>query len=86
MVTITNYENNIAPVIQNFCSPCHISGKGKIEPLNNYTAATEYIDDIIRRIKKDPSEPGFMPMRQAKLSDSIIQLFVQWKERGLTVK
>ncbi len=85
IVSIT-FEKDIAPLIQNSCSPCHISGKGKKEPLDNYTAATEYIDDIIRRLKKDPAEPGFMPMRHAKLSDSTIQLFVQWKANNLILK
>lgn len=35
------YQLHIASVIQNSCSPCHISGKGKKEPLDNFTAATE---------------------------------------------
>jgi hypothetical protein len=77
-----SYATGIHPVIMNSCSPCHTGGKQK--SLNNYTAAKEEIDEIITRIQKQPTEKGFMPMKHPKLADSTIQLFVKWKNDGLT--
>jgi mono/diheme cytochrome c family protein len=83
--TVT-YQNHIAPVIQASCAPCHIEGKGKKKPLDNYTAASGSVDEIIERIRKNPGEKGFMPAMHAKLSDSTINLFEQWKKNGLANK
>ena len=75
---------SVQQVIMNSCSPCHTGGKQK--SLNNYIAAKDEIDEIITRIQKQPSEKGFMPMKHPKLADSTIQLFVRWKNDGLSEK
>lgn len=80
------YEHNIMPVITSSCSPCHIAGKGNKKSLDNYTAASSSIDEIIARIQKTPGEHGFMPAMHPKLSDSTINVFVQWKNAGVLEK
>ncbi|HEY0356223.1 MAG TPA: hypothetical protein VGC29_08470 [Flavisolibacter sp.] len=77
------YENHLQPIIVNNCSPCHIPPKGNKEPLNTYEAVKKNIDESIRRINLNPGEKGFMPFKHAKLPDSTIQVFVQWKNDGM---
>ena len=87
--TVTNendisYERDVAPIIADRCSPCHFPDKGKKKFLDTYGAVKNNIDDIIGRIQLDPSKLEFMPFKSKKepLSDSLIQVIVQWKEEG----
>jgi len=78
------YQTNIQTLIAANCSPCHIPSKGgNKKPLDTYAAAQENIDDMIRRIELNPADRGFMPFKHAKLSDSTIAVFRQWKTDGL---
>jgi len=77
------YSGQIETLIMANCSPCHIPSRGgNKKPLNTYEAAKAEIDDIIKRIELNPTDRGFMPFRKAKLSDSTIQAFKQWKAEG----
>ena len=79
-----NYATNVKSVIEMNCSPCHISGKGNKKPYDNYANVKADIDEILRRIDLNPTDRGFMPFRKpAKLSDSTIAVFKQWKTDGL---
>ncbi len=78
-----SYAKNVHPIIQASCSPCHIAGQGKAKALNNLEAAKAEADEIIARIKKNPAEKGFMPLRHPKLPDATIAVFEQWKASGL---
>ncbi len=80
------YQNNILPTIQGSCAPCHIAGKGNKKPLDNYANASGYIDEIISRIQRNPTDKGFMPFKHPKLPDSTINLFIKWKNAGLAEK
>ncbi len=85
--TKSTFENNVSAVIMSHCSPCHIPAKGgNKEPLDNFANVKKHIDDIIRRIELNPGERGFMPMKRAKLSDSTIAVFTQWKKDGMLEK
>lgn len=85
--TAVNYETNIAPIVATNCAPCHFPDKGgNKKPLDSYNTVNSQIDDILRRIQLNPSEKGFMPNRHAKLSDSTITVFKQWKTQGLLAK
>ena len=82
-----NFETHLTSVIQGNCSPCHIPSKGGNKlALDNYTNVKTNIDSILRRIQLNPGEKGFMPFRKAKLSDSTIAVFKQWKEDGMIEK
>jgi hypothetical protein len=81
----TTFDANMQTLIMANCSPCHIPAKGgNKKPYDNYANVKADIDEIIRRIELNPSDRGFMPFRkQAKLSDSTITAFKQWKTDGL---
>jgi|SRR5690606_22233188 hypothetical protein len=81
------YENSIQTLVVGNCSPCHIPSKGgNKKAYDNYANVKSDIDDIIRRIELEPHERGFMPFKRAKLSDSTIAVFKQWKNEGLNEK
>jgi cytochrome c553 len=84
--SVTTYEGNIKPIITASCAPCHIEGKGNKKALDNFANASAEADEMIERIQKNPGDHGFMPMRNAKLADSSIALFVDWKKSGLKEK
>jgi hypothetical protein len=81
------YEANVQNVITTYCSPCHIPAKGGRK--KDYTTAVAIkgdIDEIIRRVELAPTDRGFMPFKNAKLSDSTIAIFKQWKADGFLDK
>jgi hypothetical protein len=81
------YEANIQELVTANCSPCHIPAKGGNKlALDNADAVTKNIDAVINRIELNPGERGFMPFKRAKLSDSTIAVFKQWKKDGLKAK
>lgn len=83
----TTYESNMTAVITSNCSPCHIPAKGgNKRPYDNFANVKSDIDEIIRRIELNPGERGFMPFKKAKLSDSTIAVFKQWKADGMIEK
>ncbi|RYF89741.1 MAG: hypothetical protein EOO03_05290 [Chitinophagaceae bacterium] len=78
------YAANVEQLVVAHCSPCHLPAKGgKKLPLDNAEAVKANIDDIIARIDKHPGEKGFMPFKRARLSDSTINVFKQWKADGM---
>lgn len=80
------YLANIQPVVLASCSPCHIPPKGRKKALDTFDSMASEIDEVISRIQKDPEQVGFMPLKHSKLSDSTINLFVQWRKQGLREK
>lgn len=82
-VTLTTYTGNVKSLIQANCTPCHFPPNGRAKALDNYTAVKNNIDDIVNRVNRNPTDRGFMPMRHPKLSDSAINVLVQWKKDGL---
>lgn len=83
-----NYEANVQSVVVAYCSPCHIPAKGgNKKPYDNFANMKTDIDEIIRRIELEPTARGFMPFKKnAKLSDSTINVFKQWRADGLLEK
>lgn len=80
------YISTIQPLVETSCTPCHFPPKGNKKPYNTYASVKDDVDEILTRINKNPTDKGFMPMRHPKLSDSTINLFVQWKNDGLLEK
>ena len=78
------YQTSIQSLVVNNCSPCHIPSKGgNKKPLDTYDAAKANIDDMVKRIELNPTDKGFMPFKHAKLSDSTIAVFKQWRDDGM---
>lgn len=81
------YEANMTPLIMTHCTPCHIPSKGgNKRAYDNLANVKTDIDEIIRRIELNPGDRGFMPFKRAKLSDSTIAVFKQWKADGMLEK
>ena len=86
-VPLLTYEADIQPLVIEKCSPCHIPSKGGNKlPLDNFEAVKTHIDSVLARIQLIPGQKGFMPFKKAKLSDSTINVFKQWKADGLNAK
>jgi len=79
----TTYTTNVQNIVATHCSPCHIGSGARQKRLDSYDAVKTNIDEIIRRIQLNPTDKGFMPFRHPKLSDSTIQVFINWKNNGL---
>jgi hypothetical protein len=83
----STYETHIQTLVMNNCSPCHIPAKGgNKKPYDNFANVKSDIDEMIRRVELNPGDKGFMPFKRAKLSDSTIAVFKQWKADGMLEK
>ena len=79
-----SYAVNMKSIVAEHCSPCHIPSKGgNKKAFDNYDGLKSSIDDAIRRIELNPTDKGFMPFMHAKLSDSTIAIFKQWRDAGM---
>ena len=77
------YQSNIQSLVANNCSPCHIPSKGgNKKPFDTYEGAKANIDSMIARVQLNPGDKGFMPFKRAKLSDSTVNVFKQWRDSG----
>lgn len=84
---LTFYDTDVKSLVELKCSPCHIPAKGgKMTPFDTYESTRDFIGPIITRIQLNPGDKGFMPMKHPKLTDSLINVFKQWKEDGLLKK
>jgi hypothetical protein len=79
-----SYNAELKNVIAANCSPCHFPDKGGIKKAyDNYANVKSDINEMIRRISLNPDEKGFMPFKKAKLGDSTIAVFKQWRDDGM---
>lgn len=82
-----NYQADVLNIVSEKCTPCHFPDKGGNKPpLNSYALVTASIDNIISRIEMHPGDRGYMPFKKPRLSDSLINVFKQWKADGLLEK
>jgi cytochrome c553 len=83
----TNYQDNVAAIIQANCAPCHFPDKGgNKKALDSYAGVSSQVDEILRRVQLQPNERGFMPRQHPKLSDTAINVIKAWKAEGLGEK
>lgn len=83
----TTYTTDIVPLIQAKCSPCHLPSKGgRKASFESYDAAKKYSADILARIQLNPTDRGFMPFKNEKLSADEIVLVKKWLDQGMLEK
>jgi len=75
-----SYTQNIAPIMERSCTPCHFPEQGKKKMLNTYDAVKENINDILRRVQLADTDKEFMPFKSKKpaLSKEEIELLKGW--------
>ncbi|HJW29643.1 MAG TPA: hypothetical protein VJ508_10455 [Saprospiraceae bacterium] len=79
------YDQDIAPILQVHCTPCHFPPGGQKKPLNTYEALRDNIDAVLFRVQLPQTDPKFMPFKMKKepLSDSLIQVIKLWRDAGM---
>lgn len=85
---LVTYASKVQATIAGYCSPCHLPSQGGFKKAyDNYANVKTDIDEIIRRIELNPTDKGFMPFKKtAKLGDSTINVFKQFKADGVLEK
>jgi len=80
----STFSSEMTTVINMHCTPCHVPAKGgNKKAYDNYANVKTDIDEMIRRIKLNPTDRGFMPFKHAKLADSTVLVFTKWKDDGM---
>ena len=82
--TVT-YTKDIAPVMEQKCSPCHYPESGKKKFLDTYKATKNNIDDILNRVQLPTTDKYFMPFKSKKepLTEEEIKLLKDWVTQGM---
>jgi hypothetical protein len=86
-VKSVTYSGDILPLLQAKCTPCHLPSKGgnKVN-FENYEVAKKYGAELLTRVTKAPTDRGFMPKMNPKLSEDEIAVIRKWNEQGLLEK
>ena len=74
------YTKDVRPLVMEYCGPCHTGGRNS--DLHIYEECKEMNEDNIIRMRLPVDDDEFMPVRRAPLSDSLINIFVQWGKDG----
>ncbi len=86
-VVATTYTIDVSPLIQAKCSPCHIPSKGgRKANFETYEGSKKYGADMVTRIHLNPTDRGFMPFKNPKLSAEEIAVFKKWVDDGMLEK
>ncbi|MBK8787459.1 MAG: cytochrome c [Chitinophagaceae bacterium] len=86
-VKSVTYSGDILPLLQAKCSPCHMPSKGGNKAnFENYEGAKKYGAELLARVIKAPTDRGFMPKMNPKLSEDEIAVIRKWNEQGLLEK
>jgi uncharacterized membrane protein len=83
---IVTWDKNIKPLFSSRCSPCHTAGGDRTNKYDDYNTSKTLITGIIGRIKKQSSEPLFMPKNGTKLNQKEMALVNAWIDQGLLEK
>lgn len=79
------YTNDVKPIIENSCTPCHMPPQGRKEPLENYIHVKENIAAIISRVTLPQDDRKFMPPVNKKpaLTDAQVAVLVKWQQQNM---
>lgn len=84
---VLTYIADVQPLMQMKCSPCHLPSKGGFKTnFENYASAQKYAADMVRRIELNPTDKGFMPFKNSRLSEAEIAVFKKWVSDGALEK
>jgi hypothetical protein len=81
---VVTYVTDIAPLMEQHCTPCHFPGGGKMKFLDTYKAVKDNIDNIIYKVGLSVGADGFMPFKSdVALSASQIEALKSWRDSGM---
>ncbi len=83
---LVTFNKDIKPMFTSKCSPCHADGGDRNNKYVDYNTAKTLITGIIGRIKKESSDPLFMPKNGIKLNKTEMDLVNKWIDNGLLEK
>lgn len=78
-----SYSEDIRPIIERSCFPCHAADSKK-EHFTNYEEVKDEIEDILYRVQLDQNNKRFMPFKKKKpsLNNEEITLLKEWAVKG----
>ena len=76
------FNDDIKPLVEYRCAPCHTFGTGT-ENLTVYETAAKKPDKILTRIQLPSTDRRAMPPGGPQLSELDRSLFVRWRDEGL---
>jgi uncharacterized membrane protein len=80
-----SYAQDIAPLMQRSCSPCHYPNQdGKKQPLDSYAAVKDELVEVLERVQLEPGSLKYMPFKQKKeaLTPAEIEMLKNWARGG----
>lgn len=83
--TSVTYANDLLPIMQRSCTPCHFPQQGQKKMLNTYQATKENAKEILTRIQLPVDNLDFMPFKSKRtpLTDQEIKMFEDWVANGM---
>ena len=80
---MVSYEQDISPIMERSCAPCHFPDGNKA-PLNTYETVKENIDYVLSRIQLPEDNWKFMPFKNKKpsLTKEEIDMLKRWAGKG----
>jgi hypothetical protein len=73
------YEEDVAPLLQNYCAPCHIAHTAGNVALNAYVNAKMNIHSSVLAVKRDDKR---MPKGRPPLTAEQIAILENWRDKG----
>jgi hypothetical protein len=80
-----SYAENIAPLLERSCSPCHYPNQeGKKQPLDSYAGVKAELPEVLKLVQLEPGSLRYMPFKQKKqgLSAEEIEMLKNWARGG----
>ena len=82
---LVTYTQNIAPLLERSCTPCHFPEQGKKKMLNTFDAVKENITEMLMRVQLPVSDEKYMPFKSKKpaLTNEEIDVLKMWVKQKM---
>jgi len=79
------YANDIAPIMEASCAPCHFPESGKKKQLDTYEAVAKNFEDILERVQLPVNHENYMPFKSKTpaFTEAQIQMLKTWKAENM---
>ena len=82
---LVTYTQNIAPLLERSCTPCHFPEQGKKKMLNTFDSVKENIAEMLKRVQLPVTDEKYMPFKSKKqtLTNEEIDLLKKWVKQKM---